>query len=46
MHLWFDYDITAFRFIFRLAGHPWLTAPIARRNGTNTLSAFVALAAR
>ena len=23
MHLWFDYDTTAFSFVFRLAGKPW-----------------------
>lgn len=46
IHLWFDYDITAFRFVFRIAGAPWLQTPITRRNGTNTLSAFVTLDAR
>lgn len=46
MHLWFDYDMAAFRFILRLAGHPWLSAPITRKNGSNTLSSFVTLAAR
>jgi len=46
MHLWFDYDVMAFRFILRLAGQPYLTAPISPLNGTNTLSPFVTLAAR
>lgn len=47
IHLWFDYDVTAFRFVFRLAGGPWLQTPIARKgSNTNTLSAFVTLAAR
>lgn len=46
MHLWFDYDVMAFRFIIRLAGQPWLSSPISPENGTNTLSPFVTLAAR
>lgn len=46
IHLWFDYDITAFRFIIRLAGQPWLSAPIARAKGSNTLSTVVLLEAR
>jgi len=46
IHLWFDQDVMAFRFIFRLAGQPWWSAPIARANGSNTLSAFVTLASR
>lgn len=46
MHLYFDYALMAFRFIFRLAGQPWLSAPIARASGSNTLSSFVTLAAR
>lgn len=45
IHLWFDQATTAFRFIFRLAGQPWLSNPIQRKNGTNTLSHFVTLAA-
>lgn len=46
IHLWFDYDMTAFRFILRVAGQPWWKAAIDRFNGTNTLSWAVALAAR
>lgn len=46
MHLWFDYDMMAFRFILRLGGQPWLSAPIARFKGGNTLSSFVTLAER
>lgn len=46
MHLWFDQALTAFRFIMRMNGQPWLSAPIARKNGSNTLSDFVALATR
>lgn len=46
IHLWFNYDTTAFRFILRLGGQPWLSAPIARFKGGNTLSSFVTLAER
>jgi HK97 family phage major capsid protein len=46
VHLWFDYDMTAFRFTFRLGGQPWLSASITPDNGSNNLSPFVALAAR
>lgn len=46
MHLWFDYNMNAYRFVMRLAGAPWLSAPISRADGSNTLSSFVALAAR
>ena len=46
MHLWFDQGATAFRFTMRLAGRPWLSAPIARKNGSNTLSTVVVLEAR
>lgn len=46
MHFYFDQNIRAFRFVFRLGGQPWLSAAIARANGSNTLSHFVALGAR
>jgi HK97 family phage major capsid protein len=46
MHLWFDQGMTAFRWTFRIGGQPWLSAPISRKNGSNTLSHFVTLEAR
>ena len=46
MHLWFDQGVTAFRWTFRVGGQPWLSAAIARKNGSNTLSHFVALQTR
>lgn len=46
IHLWFDQDVTAFRFTFRLAGQPWRSAPITRASGSNTLSDFVTLESR
>ncbi|MCC6580064.1 MAG: phage major capsid protein [Phycisphaeraceae bacterium] len=46
MHLWFDYDVTAFRFTFRLAGQPWLSSSIDVDNGSASLSPFIALESR
>lgn len=46
VHLWFDYDIMAFKFTLRVAGQPWWASTIARQNGSNTLSWAVTLAAR
>lgn len=46
MHFYFDQNIRAFRFVMRMGGQPWLSAPIARASGSNTLSHFVALGAR
>jgi HK97 family phage major capsid protein len=46
MHFYFDQNARAFRFVYRLGGMPWLESPIARKNGSNTLSHFVALGAR
>jgi HK97 family phage major capsid protein len=46
MHLWFDYDTLAFRFILRMAGQPWWSSVISPKNGSNTLSWAVALEAR
>lgn len=46
IHLKFDTDETVYRFIFRVAGHPWWSAPISPRDGANTLSPFVTLQSR
>ena len=46
IHFWFDYDIEAFRFIFRLGGRPWRNAPIQPRVGNQTISPFVTLEER
>jgi HK97 family phage major capsid protein len=43
MHLWFDYDTMAYRFIFRVAGEPWWNSAITQRDGSNTLSWAVTL---
>jgi len=46
IHLYFDQALTTFRWSFRIGGQPWLSAAIARKNGSNTLSHFVTIAAR
>lgn len=46
MHLYFDADATAFRAIYRHDGQPKIYNPITQNKGSNTLSPFVALAAR
>lgn len=46
IHLYFDYGLQAFRWTFRLGGQPFLSAPVSPRDGANTKSHFVALAAR
>ena len=46
IHLKFDYDETAFRFVVRYDGQPWSVAPLTPKNGDNTLSHFVSLAVR
>lgn len=46
IHLFFDYNLQAFRWIFRLGGQPYLTSAITPAKGANTKSHFVALATR
>jgi HK97 family phage major capsid protein len=46
IHLWFDQDMVAFRFTMRVAGQPWWSAAITQRDGSNTQSPFIVLAAR
>ncbi len=43
IHLWFDYDVTAFRFVLRVAGQPWWATTVAARDGSATYSPFVTL---
>jgi len=45
IHLFFDYNIQAFRWIFRLAGQPFLSTPIVANKGDNK-SHMVLLAER
>lgn len=46
IHLKFDYDQTAFRFVFRVDGQPWWKSAITPRYGSSTVSPFVGIAAR
>lgn len=46
MHLWFDQDVTAYRFVLRLGGVPWWDTAVSARDGSSTYSPFVALAER
>ncbi|WP_419659696.1 major capsid protein, HK97 [Desulfosarcina variabilis str. Montpellier] len=43
MHLWFDYDVMAYRFILRIAGMPWWAEPITSRDGSTQYSWAVTL---
>lgn len=43
MHLFFDYAVTAFRWMFRFGGQPMLSAVIAAAKGSNSKSHFVVL---
>ncbi len=44
IHLYFDQDITAFRFVFRVDGKPMFSQTTAPLNGVNTMGSFVTLA--
>lgn len=46
IHLFFDYNIQAFRWTFRVGGQPYLSKPVSPANGANTKSHFVTLQAR
>lgn len=46
IHLFFDQNLTAFRWVFRVGGQPYLSAPVSPANGNNTKSHFVTLQAR
>ncbi len=46
IHLRFDYNETAFRFVFAVDGQPWIASPLTPAHGSNTLSPFVTLDAR
>ena len=43
IHLWFDYDVTAFKFVLRIGGRPWWASTASPRDGSNTLSPFITL---
>jgi len=43
IHLKFDYDETAFRFVMRYDGQPWEASALTPKHSTNTLSSFVVM---
>jgi HK97 family phage major capsid protein len=46
IHLFFDYNVRAFRWIFRIGGQPVLSAPVTPARSAATKSHFVAIADR
>ncbi len=46
IHLKFDYDQTAFRFVFRVDGQPWWPTAVTPRYSGDTLSPFITIAER
>lgn len=46
IHIRFDFNETAFRFLFELDGQPWINTPVTPYKGSDSLGAFVTLAAR
>jgi len=46
MHLYFDYDMEAFRWTIRHGGQPYMNQPISLPNGQASQSYFVQLATR
>jgi len=46
MHLWFDQDLTAYKFTLRMGGQPWWTVPAQPLAGGNTYSTIVTLQSR
>jgi len=46
IHVYFVYDKTAFRFVYRVDGQPKWNSALTPKNGTNTLSPFVILDTR
>lgn len=46
MHLWFDYDVMAFRATFRIDGAPWHKNAVTPPNSAVTRSSAVVIAAR
>jgi HK97 family phage major capsid protein len=46
MHMYFDLDLSAFRFTLRVGGAPWWAAPVTQYRGAATVSTVVTLEAR
>ena len=45
-HLYFDYDMQAFKFTLRVGGQPWWPTTLAAKNGSATYSPFVTVETR
>jgi HK97 family phage major capsid protein len=43
IHLYFDADVTAFRFVMRVGGQSYWAQPVTRSNSASTLSNIVTL---
>lgn len=43
MHVYFEQDLTAMRFIQRIGGQPWWTAAFSRKNGSSKQSPIITL---
>jgi HK97 family phage major capsid protein len=46
LHLWFDYDVEAFRATFRIDGQPWRSSTLSPGKGSATRGHFVTLETR
>lgn len=46
LHVWFDLDLAAFRFVVRIGAMPWWASTVTQKNGGVAVSTAVALAAR
>jgi len=46
IHLYFDFNASAFRWTFRLGGQPFLSAAVTQPNSQSSQSSFITLAAR
>lgn len=43
IHLWFDWDVSCFRLVYRIGGCPWWSAPVQSASGSKQRSPFVLL---
>jgi len=43
MHVYFEQDLSAMRFVQRIGGQPWWTAAFSRKNGSSKSSPIVTL---
>ncbi|BDG04994.1 phage major capsid protein [Anaeromyxobacter oryzae] len=46
MHVWFDYQVSAFRFTMRLGAQSWWAQPVTRYRGGSTVSTHLTLEPR